>query len=108
MLEIGTLCPRSALFEQRTKGISWKLGSCHSTKNLGLRDEKWAYSKRCCLEPGEHILSCMSQVPHGWNGGYIEFLGNRYCDDFTGYIALRRVIINGMHKTLMFNFISIV
>ena len=102
--EMDTTLPgnEAAETEQaRTKGVEWNLGSCSSTDLLGNQDRKTIYSKRCCLEPGEYILSCRSQLPHGWNGGYIEFQGRRYCDDFIGYVAMRRVVIKG--KTQRFN-----
>ena len=86
----------------RTKGLSWKLGSCTSTKNIGKRDLANILTKRCCLEPGEFILSCHSKVPHGWNGGYMDFQGDRYCNDFTGYIGMYRVIVKGKSKNNKF------
>ena len=31
----------------------------------------------------------------GWKQGFIVINGERYCDDFIGYKAMRRVIVNG-------------
>ena len=83
--------------QRRTTGAKWSLGSCSSTDILGHPNLNTTYTKRCCLEPGEYILSCQSYVPHGWNGGYIELQSKRYCDDFTGYRAMRRVNVKGKY-----------
>ena len=52
--------------------------------------------KDCCLPAGNHTLICYNtQQPHGWKKGFIVINGKRYCDDFIGYKAMRRVIVNG-------------
>ena len=53
------------------------------------------YVERCCLHPGIYVLSCYDDRNEGWNNAYLDILGHRYCDDFLGYKAMRRVTIPG-------------
>jgi len=51
-------------------------------------DEDYTTYQRsdCCLESGkEYKIFCDDSYGDGWNGGYLEINGERYCDDFTGY-----------------------
>ena len=80
--------------DQGYTDISWSIGSCKS----GLRyqvetSHAKTYSERCCLSPGEYNLQCHSNYPAGWNGLYMEIQGNRYCNDFMGHTALRKIHI---------------
>ena len=54
------------------------------------------YSKyeRCCITPGYHILTCHNEKgPFGWGKSSIEIQGQRYCDDFVGFEAMRKVLV---------------
>ena len=42
----------------------------------------------CCLPAGSHTLSCVSGFEDGWEGGYLEIDGNRYCQTFAGTQAV--------------------
>ena len=74
--------------------IRWKFGECSSR---GKYADDMTYIHRCCLEPGDHTLTCINtKEPHGWKQGFIEIEGNRYCHDFMGYKAMRRIAITSM------------
>ena len=60
--------------------ISWNIGSCQSN---AVYDDNAEYTQRCCLKPGTYNLECRDSAGDGWNGGYIEVNGNKYCDSFT-------------------------
>ena len=59
--------------------ISWSIGSCSS--NQVYKNRK-VYAKQCCLAPGDHTLNCKDSYGDGWQGGFIEIYGRRYCEDF--------------------------
>ena len=62
------------------------------------------YVERCCLAPGLHTLTCYNEKgPYGWGNGSIEILGQRYCDDFVGFKAMRRVPILGKSLKIRYN-----
>ena len=77
-----------------------KMGSCRGPSKEFTRNANYTsnttYVERCCLTPGMHILTCLNEKgPYGWGNGSIEILGQRYCDDFIGFKAMRRVPIFG-------------
>ena len=74
--------------------IYWTLGTCSTS--LKYRNDMQIQEKDCCLPAGNHTLTCYNtQQPHGWKKGFIVINGNRYCDDFIAYKAMRRIMING-------------
>ena len=80
-------------------GTAWVLASCSGTYRAQDGKEK-EYIERCCLKPGEYILICQNtdnsntkRHIYGWNSGFIEIQGQKYCDDFVGRKAMRRVEI---------------
>ena len=40
------------------------------------------YIKQCCLPSGTHTLKCKDAWGDGWDGGYLEINGQKYCDNF--------------------------
>ena len=76
----------------------WSLGSCDS---IGIKYSKHTkYLERCCLQPGEHILTCINRRnPYGWDSGYIEIQGHRFCDDFMSHRMIQKINIRSMNKT---------
>ena len=69
--------------------IDWKFGPCSRGQNY--RDHG-TFIERCCLKMGIHTFTCLNkEKPVGWRSGYIEFQGQRYCDDFMSYKAMRKV-----------------
>ena len=73
----------------------WKLGHCNS---IGIDyDNKMQYIHKCCLKPGLHTLTCINKrEPYGWDEGYIEIQGHRYCNDFLSYRLMQRITIKGI------------
>ena len=71
--------------------ISWSLGSCESDgRSYGNNGE---YTQQCCLMPGRYNLACKDSYGDGWQGGYIEVDGIKYCESFTSGIDDTSVII---------------
>ena len=59
--------------------ISWSLGSCSNSQAYTSHS---FFSQQCCVYPGDHTLTCKDSYGDGWNGGFIEIRGKRYCEDF--------------------------
>jgi len=73
--------------------ISWRLGSCQSNGGYGNNAE---YTEQCCLTPGNYNLECKDSYGDGWNGGYIEVKGEKYCEILsTGREETVPIIIEG-------------
>ena len=80
---------------QHGSDSQWRLGNCES--NGTEYQDFEMYLQRCCLKPGRHALTCKNnRNPYGWDEGYIEFLGHRYCDDFMSYTMMQMINVNGM------------
>ena len=76
----------------------WELGSCSGTASYVFNYTYVKY-ERCCLIPGNHTLSCHNDKgPFGWGNSFIEIQGKRYCDDFVGFQAMRKVSITNKSK----------
>ena len=60
--------------------ISWTLGTCISAREY---QNHHKYAECCCLESGSYQLVCKDRVEDGWDGGFIEIQGKRYCEDFS-------------------------
>ena len=74
--------------------LEWRLGTCNS---IGILYPTKIYIHRCCLKPGRHTLTCINRRnPFGWDGGYIEIQGHRYCDDFMAYRLMQTINIKGI------------
>ena len=79
--------------------LKWKLDSCDGPRNSVKYRDNNTYWDRCCLNPGIYTLICKNDIgSFGWGNSFIEILGQRYCDDFAGNKAMRRIIIAGMYK----------
>ena len=74
--------------------LYWTLGPCSTS--VTYNNGNPIMEPDCCLAPGNHTLTCYNiREPHGWKKGFIVINGERYCDDFIGYKAMRRIMING-------------
>ena len=75
---------------------SWKMGSCTGPTGRTKYTSIGTYIDRCCQPPGSYTLTCKNDKgPFGWGNSFIEIQGMRYCDDFFGSEAFRRVLIKG-------------
>ena len=76
--------------------MRWSLGPC-KFKYLGfLLGEPKEFTQNCCLEEGEHKLTCESSDPEEWaksNGLMIQ--GHKYCNYFVGHKARQIIYISG-------------
>ena len=86
--------------------LDWELGSCYGPKSLEkgtIMDYGYeSYFDRCCLPSGRHVLICHNRLgPFGWGESSIEILGHRYCNDFVGYKALRKLELSGKYNLLI-------
>ena len=99
-VEIGSQ-QREHLFERK-----WKMGPCYGPKPF--TDRFFGSTKRdryevnniyldiCCLRPGDYVLECSNGIgPYGWGNASLEFMGQRYCDDFYGFRSFRNIKVEG-------------
>ena len=78
--------------------LEWKLDTC-SSKEMYLLSKNSTHVYRCCLKPGLYTLECSNpEGPYGWGSSSISIHGQKYCDDFVGYKALRRIEIFGKNN----------
>ena len=74
----------------------WTMGSCFGPKynKSYLHNEVWY--DRCCLPEGQYTLTCKNtKSVYGWGDSTFEINGERYCDDFVGFTAMRSILVNG-------------
>ena len=73
------------------------MGSCYGPKNrvdYEIRNEIWY--DRCCLPEGRYTLTCKNtKSVYGWGDSTFEINGERYCDDFVGFTAMRSILVKG-------------
>ena len=75
--------------------LTWEFSSC-SSKDMSLTQNS-THFHRCCLKPGYYTLECGNIFgPYGWGSSSITILGQRYCDDFVGYKAMRKIGVFGI------------
>ena len=80
----------------------WKLASCYGPKFGMNYSSNEAHYDICCLTPGIYTLICQNtKSNYGWGNAWLEIEGERYCDDFVGFRALRNVSVKGIQKTFM-------
>ena len=73
-------CFNVKTFKKITQRTSWTLGSCSKSRRW---DQTWeTYVDTCCLDAGSYQLSCDASGNNGWDGGFIEIQGKRYCENF--------------------------
>ena len=94
LTDAETICIYVSLVSLLTTNAEygWALGSCNF--DLGYVGDR-TYTEMCCLPPGQHTLTCKSSYGVGWTYGFLEINGHRFCDDFTGYKAMRALNIAG-------------
>ena len=64
----------------------WRMGQCSGIHEYTF-NKRMMYIERCCVNPGEHILSCHDEekkVKMGWGNASIEINGQTYCDNYVG------------------------
>ena len=100
--------PRSKCFDVSFRKMSdnsnWAIGTCYSSlqyQNPGI------YIERCCVLPGDHILTCIQPDNDDWSQGVLTLLGHEFCNDYVGNIAMiqlniERKIANRKSCTLIF------
>jgi len=76
---------------------SWTFGPCsfYHTETSNYKNTT-KYAERCCLSLGEYTLTCSNSDNVGWRGGFLEIQGHKYCHDFVGYNARRKITVVGM------------
>ena len=84
---------------QHGENSEWHLGPCNSIGIVYENHKK--HIQRCCLEPGQQTLTCINiRYPFGWDDGYIEIQGHRYCNDFMSYKIIQRITIKGIDESM--------
>ena len=73
--------------------LSWRIGHCNSGMYADSLRGPFINTYRCCLTPGKHVLTCEARGQFHWRQGYVLLQGRKYCQDFIGFKALRRITI---------------
>ena len=91
--------------------FEWQLGTCNS-HGIEQISGNTKFIHRCCLRPGKYTLTCIRKNgPYGWNEGFVEIQGHRYCNDFLSYKLMQEIRIKGMkeistkNKTRLYDYI---
>ena len=83
--------------EGLSSNVRWSLDHCSSKKTFQMYKDRGEFTQRCCLTPGNHILTCEnSDLAIGWNHAKIVIEGHTYCDDFLSYKAMRVIVVSGL------------
>ena len=75
---------------------NWKLGNCSSS--LGFV-KPGIYIEKCCVSPGDHILTCDNHEGTDWSRNVLTIKGHQFCNDYVGYTAMIRLNIEGTVKS---------
>ena len=116
-----TIHDRLTWLHNGKRSMNWEFGKCRGrgryyetvgSANSLLRrnDLMHTYVERCCNLPGQHLLRCRIETSwerdQGWAENFIEIQGQRYCHDFIGYSAVRRINLIGIiRKYFTYTFI---
>ena len=58
---------------------SWSLGTCSGNQAYG---DNMEYTEECCLNAGVYTLKCKDSNNNGWDNGFIDIQGTKYCENF--------------------------
>ena len=72
---------------------SWELAQCYIMNDYS---KLGTYTKKCCIHPGDHLLSCLSTNNIGWVDSFVRIGDHLFCDDIVGYNKFIRINIPGM------------
>ena len=65
--------------KQYADEITWSLGTCTNAQTY---EDNKEYTQKCCTGTGDFTLSCKDSYYDGWDGGYLQIYGVKYCHDF--------------------------
>ena len=74
---------------------SWRIGEKLSCSGSGYQSRVIYRSDTCCLEFGQHELVCEDEYGDGWDGGFLQINGVKFCEHFLGKNETFRFIWNG-------------
>lgn len=64
--------------------VSWEIANTGCKSGGQYQDSYKTHDITCQLPAGQQLLVCEDVYADGWNNGWIEILGERYCDAFDG------------------------
>ena len=64
--------------------VSWEIADTDCKSGGQYPDSYETHDITCQLPVGQQVLVCEDVYEDGWNNGWIEILGQRYCDAFDG------------------------
>ena len=68
-------------FHKTNNMSSWEFGSCSSSPEFSTAG---IYIDKCCISPGEHILTCKKTDGHDWSRSVLTLKGHQFCNDYVG------------------------
>ena len=75
--------------------VSWTLGTTCSNDQRYNNTREVQYNQTCYLTPGIHTLICHDGAGDGWEGGFLEIDGIKYCENFTRFNETVQVTVAG-------------
>ena len=60
----------------------WEISNTDCKSGEQYQENEKTHDITCQLPAGQQLLVCEDIYGDGWNGGWIEILGERYCDWF--------------------------
>ena len=87
----------------------WSLGPCKfKYAGMGFEGLKEAFTQNCCLEVGEHKLTCESKLdPAVWaKSDGLMIQGHKYCTYFVGRKARQIIYISGKYYEFSYTTIT--
>ena len=68
---------------------NWELAQCYGSVTPSISGKFLAfeksYTEKCCIQNGEHVLSCLSQKNNGWVNSFVRIGDHMFCEDMIGY-----------------------
>ena len=87
----GSTCIDISLHTRRESYL-WQLGQCHASFQYS---RSGLYTEKCCIQNGDHILSCKNNKGDGWVFSVVKIGQHQFCDDFVGYSKSTKINIPG-------------
>ena len=64
--------------------VSWEIANTDCKSGGQYQENRETHDITCQLPAGQQLLVCKDVFEDTWNNGWIEILGERYCDAFDG------------------------
>ena len=84
-------------FRKLNEMTTWKFGNCSSSLEFF---KPGIYIEKCCVSPGNHILTCNNNEGDDWSRSVLIIKGHHFCNDYVGNTAMIRLNLQGTVKSI--------